>query len=88
MSPRICKALGSFHYWVIRGLMGRMPHHGGDGTWIYPPLGEAVVEAGLQEIETYIDRFQNTVAQCIATRPIMDLCLELGRRTRARVSNR
>ena len=31
-------------------------------------------EAGLQEADTYVSRRQNTVAQYIATRPIMDLC--------------
>ena len=48
------------------------------GTWTYPPLGEATEEAGLQEIETYATYRQNTVAQYIATRPIMDLCMSLG----------
>ena len=31
-------------------------------------------EAGFETMETYIRRRQNTVAQCIATRSIMDLC--------------
>ena len=34
-----------------------------------------MAEAGMQEVETYISRHQNTVTQFIATRPIMDLCL-------------
>ena len=36
-------------------------------------------EAGMQEVETYVSRRQNTVAQFIATRPIMDLCLAAER---------
>ena len=80
MSPWIGKALGGFHHQLIRRLMGRMPHPSGDGVLTYPPLGEATEEAGLQEIETYIACRQNTVAQYIATRPIMDLCLVVERR--------
>ena len=40
-----------------------------------PPLEYGMVEAGLQEVETYVSRRQNTVAQFIVTRPIMDLYL-------------
>ena len=36
---------------------------------------EAMAEAGLQEVETYVSRHQNTFAQLITTRTIMDLCL-------------
>ena len=32
-------------------------------------------EAGLHEVVTYSTRFQNILAQYIATMPIMDLCL-------------
>ena len=37
---------------------------------------------GLEEMETYISRRQNTSAQYISTRPILDLCLEAERRPR------
>ena len=43
-------------------------------------------EAVLHEEETYVSLHQNTVAQLIATRPIMDLCLEVERRPESRVS--
>ena len=45
-----------------------------------------MVEAGLQEIKTYVTRFQNTAAQYIAISPIMDLCLEAGWYQGVRVS--
>ena len=45
-----------------------------------------MAEAGLQEVETYISHHQNTVAQYIATRPIMDLCLAKKRRPGPRVA--
>ena len=35
-----------------------------------------MAEAGMQEVETYVSHRQNNVTQFIATRPIMDLCLE------------
>ena len=47
--------------------------------WIYPPLEDAMAEAGLQEVETYISRRQNTATQFIATSPIMDLFLAAER---------
>ena len=34
-----------------------------------------MAEVGLQEVETYVSRRQNTVKHCINTIPIMYLCL-------------
>ena len=51
-----------------------------DGMWVYPPLAEAIVEVGLHEVDTYAACCQNTAAQYIETRPIMDLCLVVERR--------
>ena len=45
-------------------------------------------EAGFNEIGVYITRRQNTFAQYIATRPILDLCERSVRRTGAWVSRR
>ena len=41
-----------------------------------PPLGEAILKAGLEEVEEYIMRIQNKVAQCIVMWTITDLCEE------------
>ena len=46
-----------------------------DGTWVYPPLAEEMVEEDIQEVETYVARLNKTTTQHIATRLIMDLCL-------------
>ena len=43
------------------------------GTWTYPLLGEAMAEAGMQEVDTYVARFQSTFDQYISTSTIMDL---------------
>ena len=47
-----------------------------------------MAELGLQEMETYVSDHQNTVAQYVATRPIMDLCLAEKRRPGPRVEIR
>ena len=47
-----------------------------------------MAEAGLQEVETYIYCHQNTMAQYITTRPIMDLCLAAKQRSGPRVEIR
>ena len=44
-------------------------------------------ETGFQEVETYVSLRQNTVTQFIATRPIIDLCLEMEWRPGSRVTN-
>ena len=44
-----------------------------------------ISEAGLQEVETYVSRRHNTVAQHIATRLIMDLCMAAKKRTGPRL---
>ena len=44
-----------------------------------------MVEVGLQEVETYVSLRQNTMAQYIATRPIVDMCLAAKRRPGPRV---
>ena len=42
--------------------------------------------AGLEEVDMYVPRRQNTITQYIMTRPILELCLEAERRTGVRVA--
>ena len=79
MTPRIRRLLGGFRNRVARQLSGKFPRRQADGTWEFSPLGDAMRAAGLEEIETYVSRRQSTVAQYIATRPIIDLCLDTER---------
>ena len=44
-----------------------------------------MADAGLQEVDTYVSHRHKTVAQYIATRPIMDLCLAAKRSPGTRV---
>ena len=46
----------------------------GGGSWDYPLLAPAMVEAGFEESRTYVMMRQNTVAQYILTQLILDLC--------------
>ena len=56
MNPHIGRVLGGFHHRVDRRLTGRQTWQGRDGVWTYPPLEDAMAEAGLQEVETYVSR--------------------------------
>ena len=55
---------------------------------MYPPIGTEMEMVGLEEIGVYIYRCQKTVAQHIATRTIMDLCLASERNPGMRLSRR
>ena len=86
LTQRMEKALDSFQYRVARRLAGKQTCRQTDGSWDYPPLVEALVEAELEGIRKSVTRMQNTVAQYIATRPILDLCERSTRQPGARVS--
>ena len=58
----------------------------GGGSWEYLSLEEEMEEPGFEGIGTYITRRQNTFAQYIVTRPILDLCERSTRKLGARVS--
>ena len=65
---------------MARRIFGKMPRWRVEGTWEYPPLGDAMRAYGIKEIETYISRLNSMVVQYIATHPIMYLCLDMGSR--------
>ena len=88
VTPHIGRILGGFHHRVSHRLTGRKPHQGRDNVWLYPLPEDAMVEAGLQDVETYTSRCHNTVTQFIVTRPIMNLCLAAERRQSSWVSRR
>ena len=74
VSPMMEQALSEFLHGAARRLTGRQPRRGRGGKWHYPSLEGPMKEAGLTDIQTSIERRQNTVAQYIATRPLLDLC--------------
>ena len=68
------RALSAFIHGAARRLTGRQPRKGRDGKWHYTSLEGAMKEARLTDLRTSINRSQKTVAQYIATRPLLDLC--------------
>ena len=67
-------ALDAFQGRVARSLTGRMTRRGRYGKWQYLPLAGAIKDAGIVRVRTSVLRRQNTVAQFVATRPILALC--------------
>ena len=68
--PCMKQALESFQHGVTKWITGRQPKRRGG----YPLLVAAMEELGFEDIGAYILKRHNTVAQYIATRPIMYLC--------------
>ena len=67
--------LDAFQGRVARRLTGRLPHRGRDGKWVYPPLAGVLMEVEFVRARTSVLWRQNMVAQFIATRPILGLCM-------------
>ena len=86
VTPRIERALKSFMHGTVRRITGRHPQIGWDGKWFCPALEGAMKEAGFKGIRTSINNRQNTVAQYIATRPLLELCEGTNQIGGARVS--
>ena len=80
--------LDAFQGRVAIKLTGRQRRRGRYGRWFYPSLAGAMKEAGIVRIWTSILWRQNTVAQFIATRSILDLCEGAVRRLGTRVPRR
>ena len=60
--PRMDQALDRFQHRVVRRLSGRQPRRRGYGSWDYPPLEEAMGEAGFKGVRKYITRRKNLVS--------------------------
>ena len=74
VTPNMERALRGFLHGAARRLTGRQARREKDGDWHYPSLVGAMQDAGLTDIRTSILKRQNTVAQYIAARPLLDLC--------------
>ena len=88
LTEKIESALDAFQGRVARQLTGRQPRRGRDGEWFYPSLAGALKEAGVVRARKSILRRQNTVAQFIATQPILGICKVEERRQGTRVPQR
>ena len=54
MNPRLDKPLEGFHNRAVRRVVGMVPKHQRYGTWVYPPIGEALTMMGMDETGVYI----------------------------------
>ena len=72
--PCIDRSLGSFQNRVARWITRSNIRRKLDGVWEYPMMASAIEETGFEDIGVYIQKRQNTVAQYILTRLVMDLC--------------
>ena len=67
LTLRMERALDSFQNRVARRITGKQPRRRADGSWEYPPLAEALGEAGFEGIRKSVTRRQNTITQYIST---------------------
>ena len=75
VSPKVLQVLEGFHHRAARRLSGRSAQYlPREDRWVYPPIEEALEKAGLFRLAHYIGVRQNTLAESIATRPILDIC--------------
>ena len=80
ITPPMLQALRGFHHRVACQLTGKVGRYlPREDRWYYPPIEEALEEAGLFRMEVYINRRQNTMVDYVATRPLLDLCMECDR---------
>jgi hypothetical protein len=79
LSPKMLSKLEGFHKQIACRLTGRTPvYHHREDEWQYLPLGNALEEAGLFQIDEYITRHRNKIAEFVATRPLYAICRELN----------
>jgi hypothetical protein len=77
-SQSMVQTVEGFHNRVARRLSGKMPvliH----GTWVYPPIAEALEAAALFPIERYIASRRGTVHTYVQRRPIYEICCQSKR---------
>ena len=77
------QALGSLHNWLAQWISVQMPWCW-NGRWEYPPIVEALSDAGLDTIGGYISQRHISAAQYISTGSIFDLAVAEERWTRLR----
>ena len=88
MTRKMDSALDAFQGRFARRLTGRQPRWLRDGRWFYLSQVGAMKEEGVVRIRMSILQRQNSVAQFIATRPILGLCEVTERRPGTRVPRR
>ncbi len=77
LSPTALARLEGFHiraaYWMVKK---NKPHRGPGHRWVYPKSEDVLEECGLKTIAEYINVRWQTIAECVATRLILDECVQ------------
>ena len=82
VTPRMGQVLGGFQHKVDRQFTGRILWQRTDKNWEYALAAAAREEVGFDTMEEYIQRRQNTAAQFIDTRFLLDLYGDMERTPR------
>jgi hypothetical protein len=80
VTPQMLATLDGFHHQMARRIANKLPIRHPDDTWEYPPIKEALEIAGLYTISHYIKVRQDTITMYVATRPILQLCIDAANR--------
>jgi hypothetical protein len=82
LTPSLLRRLEGFHVkaaWRMAAV-NKPRKDAATGTWTYPVTEEVLEEVGLYSMEHYIRVRRDSIAQYIATRPILELCRGAERR--------
>ena len=74
MTGVILKVLEGFHHQVDRQIAVMMDRHTEYGEWEYPPVADALEDAGIFPIKEYIKIWKATITSQVAFRTIYELC--------------
>ena len=73
MTPHMGQDLGGFQHRANIRISGRLTWRLLYGSWEYSPMEVMIQKVDFEEVEAYVMRRQNTVAQYILTQPNIDL---------------
>lgn len=82
MTPAVLLKLESFHKRIARRLANKMPYYVAlEDKWIYPDIEVALETAGMYMMEHYVQVRQKTLMEVIGSRPIMEYCQQIARKS-------
>ena len=88
LSPTALARLEGFHIRAAYRMAKRnRPRRGPGNQWVYPKSEDVLEECGMHTIGEYIDVRRQTIAMYVATRPILNECMQ-GERKRGAIPRR
>jgi hypothetical protein len=75
LTPALQARLDGFHIRAAyRMAKVHRPKRHPDGSWTYPASEDVLKECGLQTMSEYVRRRRNSIAEYVATRPLLQTC--------------